>query len=232
MFQRPHHQRILEVLLALDAAILREYRCYFGGGTAIALSRGEYRESVDMDFLVSDIGCYRQLRKALQDTDACSAFFGLGRGPLTVMPELRADQYGIRTWLPLKPAAIKFEIIFEARISHDMPEPEHHIAGVSLLTEPDLVASKLLANADRWSDAGVFSRDILDLAMLHPDANTWTTALDKAEEAYGDAILRCLRSAATSLLDDPRRLARCIDALEINMPQALVHRRLAILLEC
>ena len=45
MFARPDHQRIHEVLLALDATLLREHRCYFGGGTAIVLQRGEYRES-------------------------------------------------------------------------------------------------------------------------------------------------------------------------------------------
>jgi hypothetical protein len=55
MFERPRHQRIHEVLLSLDAAMLREHRCYFGGGTAIVLKRDEYRESLDIDFLLSDL---------------------------------------------------------------------------------------------------------------------------------------------------------------------------------
>lgn len=50
MFSRPHHQRIHEVLLALDANFLREHQCYFGGGTAIVLQHDEYRESMDMAF--------------------------------------------------------------------------------------------------------------------------------------------------------------------------------------
>lgn len=53
MFKRPHHQRIAKVLEALDAAVLAGYGVFFGGGTAIALRYGEYRESVDIDFLVS-----------------------------------------------------------------------------------------------------------------------------------------------------------------------------------
>ena len=54
-FERPHHQRIAQVLCALNAPLLRDNHCLFGGGTAIALRYGEYRESVDIDFLVSDL---------------------------------------------------------------------------------------------------------------------------------------------------------------------------------
>lgn len=54
MFERPHHQRIAHVLATLDADALRQHACLFGGGTCIALRYGEYRESVDIDFLVSD----------------------------------------------------------------------------------------------------------------------------------------------------------------------------------
>ena len=50
MFERPHHQRIAQVLRALDGSLLRENNCLFGGGTAIALRYGEYRESVDIVF--------------------------------------------------------------------------------------------------------------------------------------------------------------------------------------
>lgn len=51
-FKRAHHQLIAQVLCALDGKLLREANCLFGGGTAIALRYGEYRESVDIDFLV------------------------------------------------------------------------------------------------------------------------------------------------------------------------------------
>lgn len=65
MFERPHHQRIAHVLAALDGALLRERGCLFGGGTCIALRFGEYRESVGVDFLVSDADGYRDLRQLL-----------------------------------------------------------------------------------------------------------------------------------------------------------------------
>lgn len=39
MFSRARHQQIAELLGALDADLLRNHRCLFGGGTAIALRR-------------------------------------------------------------------------------------------------------------------------------------------------------------------------------------------------
>jgi Nucleotidyl transferase AbiEii toxin, Type IV TA system len=65
MFERPHHQRIAHVLAALDDDALRQHGCLFGGGTCIALRYGECRESVDIDFLVSDATGYRDLRQSL-----------------------------------------------------------------------------------------------------------------------------------------------------------------------
>lgn len=229
MFARPHHQRIHEVLLALDAVLLREHECYFGGGTAIVLQRDEYRESVDMDFMVSDLTRYRELRRVLQDRDTLARFFGLGRGPLAALPEVRADQYGIRSALPLKTGSIKFEIVFEARIIFDSPGPEDQIVGIATLTQVDLVATKLLANVDRWADDGVMSRDILDLAMLQPTPKTWSAAVQKAEDAYGAAVLQSLKKARARLLDDPQRLARCIEVLQVSTPQALLYQRLKAL---
>jgi hypothetical protein len=229
MFARSHHQRIHEVLLALDAVLLREHECYFGGGTAIVLQCDEYRESADMDFMVSDLTRYRELRRVLQDRDTLARFFGLGRGPLAALPEVRADQYGIRAALPLKTGSIKFEIVFEARITVDRPGPEDQIVGIASLTQVDLVATTLLANVDRWADDGVMSRDILDLAMLQPTPKTWSAAVQKAEDAYGAVVLQSLEKARARLLDDPQRLACCIKVLRVSTPQALLYQRLKAL---
>ena len=67
MFRRLHHQGVAEVLSRLDAPLLAEHNCWFGGGTAIVLAHGEFRESVDIDFLVSDQQSYRQLRQIVRD---------------------------------------------------------------------------------------------------------------------------------------------------------------------
>ena len=51
------------MLERLDSELLLRQRCFFGGGTAIALGHGEYRESVDIDFICSSIAGYRELRQ-------------------------------------------------------------------------------------------------------------------------------------------------------------------------
>jgi len=65
LFERPHHRDVALVLQCLDPQVLAARGCWFGGGTAMALRYGEYRESVDIDFLVADIAGYRDLRQQL-----------------------------------------------------------------------------------------------------------------------------------------------------------------------
>jgi hypothetical protein len=127
LFEREHHRRIALVLQALDPQVLAALGCHFGGGTAMALRYGEYRESVDIDFLVSDLAGYRELRQR--------------------------------------------------------PTPV------------DLAAEKLLANADRWADDAVFSRDLIDLAMQNGQSDPLRAACAKAEGAYGAVIRRALVAA-------------------------------------
>lgn len=96
MFDRPHHRRIATILQSLDADGLSAADCLFGGGTAMALRYGEYRESIDIDFLVSRIEGYRQFRQRLTGPDGLQAITRAGH-TLTQVREVRADQYGIRS---------------------------------------------------------------------------------------------------------------------------------------
>lgn len=57
--------RIARNLGALNGPLLKLHKCLFGGGAAIVFRFGEYRESVDIDFLVSDVACHRDLRRGL-----------------------------------------------------------------------------------------------------------------------------------------------------------------------
>ena len=84
------------VLDALDADLLAASRCYFGGGTAIALRYGEFRESVDIDFLVSSRSGYSRLRQLVRQP---TGFNALTRRPVTTLRPVVADRYGIRTLL-------------------------------------------------------------------------------------------------------------------------------------
>ena len=160
--ERPHHQRIAHVLSAMNGETLLQHGCLFGGGTCIALRHGEYRESVDIDFLVSDAAGYRELRHLLTGPDGLAAITHVHAPPLVALREIRADQYGIRTQVQMDGQAIKLEIVREARIALEAPGPDDTLCGVSTLTSLDLAASKLLANSDRQADDGVFSRDVID----------------------------------------------------------------------
>jgi hypothetical protein len=232
LFERAHHQRIAKVLLSLDAEQLLAHDCYFGGGSALALSLGEYRESVDIDFLVSSIEGYRALRQRLSGPQgmACVVRPGMRLSPAR---EVRTDQYGIRTMLLMDGVGIKFEIVLEGRIKLDAPQtngPAESICGVTTLAPVDRVATKLLAHSDRWRDDVVFSRDLIDLAMLQPPQKLMGSALVKARTAYGSSIDTDLEKSVQQLRDRPQRLDQCMAAMAITtVPKALLWKRIKAL---
>jgi len=225
MFERPFHKRIATVLNALNGTLLKEFGCLFGGGTVIALRFGEYRESVDIDFMLSDVTHYRSLRQLLMGTDGINAIVLPDQPPLAQLRDIRADQYGIRTMLSVAGQSIKFEIVLESRIKLAAPTAKDVVCGISTLTLLDMAASKLLANSDRWSDDGVFSRDLIDLAMMQPRLSLLRQAIAKAEAAYGQAIRVDLGKAIHQLQQRQGLLERCMQTMAMTLPKALVWQR-------
>ena len=224
MFERTHHLRVAVVLGALDANTLATNACFFGGGTAIVLRYGEYRESVDIDFLVSNLEGYRNLRGMMMGPHGLQSIVRPGM-TLTQSRELRADQYGIRTMLVVGDTLIKFEITFEGRIELQRPSKEDCVCGVTTLTSLDMVASKLLANSDRWADDAALSRDIIDLAMMTPSKRMLKQAIDKASRAYSDVEMS-LVNAVDGLRNRPGHLEHCMQELRMTVPKALLWERI------
>lgn len=207
LFTRRHHNDILHVLRCLNGELLRDAECYFGGGTAIVLQLDEYRESVDIDFLCASQEGYRKLRQALWGGSNLAGFLRPG-AELTLVRDVRMDQYGIRTLIGVGDVAIKFEIVREARIELTGEiDPRY---GVPVLSRDHMFAEKLLANADRWNDAGVLSRDILDLSMM---ISRWgpipAAAWVIAEGAYGDTVRKAYDKAAERIRA-PEWLRKCM----------------------
>ena len=215
MFERPHHRDVALVLQSLDSKALSQRHCYFGGGTAMALRYGEYRESMDIDFMVSDLTGYRDLRQMLANV---RGFLPIAREGIEVelAREVRADQYGIRTQIRSGKSTIKFEIILEARIALAAPDDSDRVCGIQTLAPIDLAAEKLLANADRWADDSVYSRDLIDLAMMRADRRLLEAACVKAEGAYGKSVRSSLSQAVDSLEARRGRLETCMTALSID----------------
>lgn len=225
MFKRKHHQVIADILRQLNGDLLRDHHCYFGGGTAIALSQDEYRESVDIDFLISDKEHYRELRNLLTDSQGIYAIAKNG-AKLILARDIKADQYGIRSVIQSGDVRVKFEIVLEGRIAFENPDPQDQIEGITTLTRMDLLASKLLANSDRWNDEAVFSRDLIDLVMLNPGKTELQNALEKSFDAYGNSIHKDLQKAIDELLSREGKLEKSIKNLQIHLPKALLWQKL------
>jgi hypothetical protein len=223
MFNRPHHQRIAKILHALNTDLLNQADCYFAGGTAIALSLDEYRESVDVDFLCASSEGYRLLRNTVTTGDLGA----LLNAPLKHYREVRADQYGIRTVLEIDNTPIKVEFVRENRIQ--LSGYYNEKLGVPMLSTVDMYAEKLLANADRGFDKFVKSRDLIDLAMM---IDNWgeipQEALDKAYKAYGDHVLDMLNKTV-ALIQDQTYFRVCLSA--VHMDEGLADRIPVLLME-
>jgi hypothetical protein len=226
MFERPHHQRIARLLQRLDAGVMRGHTCWFGGGTAIALRYGEYRESLDVDFLVSDSAAFRALRARVHD----GGLGALVREGETV-PELvkapRIDADAIRAWVVQEGVEIKFEIVREGRIAFEIPGRRDEVCGLPSLAPVDLAASKLLANVDRGLDDSTFNRDVIDLAMMRAAPRVLAAALAKSAAAYGGPTIReHLLRATGRFRDRPGWLARCLQTMAMPQPEALIWQHL------
>lgn len=209
-FSRAEHKIISEVLGAMNHAFFLDNRCWFGGGTAIVLKLGEYRRSMDIDFLCSDIDGYRRLRAAAMG-EGVSAFF---LSQIESLRDIRADQYGIRALLGYDGQPIKFEIVREGRIELNGRLDDE--LGVPTLVPEDMFAEKLLANADRCVDPSVNYRDALDIGMLIKGCgNIPNAALAKAERAYGPEIEK--RAVwVVNRLCDLKELRRASDAVQME----------------
>ena len=135
-----------------------------------------------------------------------------------MLRDLRADQYGIRTFIEVDGVAIKFEIVREARI--DLGGALDRTLGVPVLSREDLFAEKLLANADCSNDRSTWSRDAIDLGMM---VSHWgpvpATAWEKARRAYGATIDAALANAIRRL-DEPAWLATCAQAMHLTPANA------------
>ncbi|MEB0138668.1 MULTISPECIES: nucleotidyl transferase AbiEii/AbiGii toxin family protein [unclassified Undibacterium] len=222
MFEREHHQKVLSILKKMNPEFLLDTKCYFGGGTAISLLYGEFRESIDIDFLCADQDGYRKLRNSVFNNGLGDIF----SQPIELMRDVRADRDGIRAVISADGTPIKFEIVREARI--ELSGMMVASLPVPCLTSTDLFAEKLLANADRYADKSVMSRDIIDLMMMEKKCTCIPKqAWDKAREAYGDSVRGAFDKSKQLLRSNPEYFRSCLakmgmsDELGLSLEAAL-----------
>ena len=94
------------------------------------------------------------------------------------------------------------------------------------MAREDRVATKLMANSDRWADDAVMSRDLIDLAMLTPSGQLSPEGVAKAKRAYGDSIVSDFAKAKDRLLGRPGRLNDCMKAMGMALPVAHLRERI------
>lgn len=211
-YRLPEHARIARLLRTLDSGFLTESSCWFGGGTAIVMKHGEYRMSLDVDFLCSSQDGYRALRQAV----TARGSEGIFAQPVKQLRDFRCDQYGLRTAIEFEGHPVKFEIVREGRI--EVSGAFDAVLGCPLLSPIDQFAEKLLANSDRCRDTSTCYRDALDLGILIL-GNGGTIpgpALAKAEAAYGVDIRRHTRWVVDHLAARPTELARAASILRMD----------------
>ena len=203
----------------MDAAFLRKAACYFGGGTQLAMSNGEFRESRDIDFLVSSRAGLRMIRETVNDRSLGSLF----QERIVLEREVRTERDAIRTFIreDERVEPIKLEVILEGRISLSGALDE--TLGVPILDPACAVAEKLLANADRGRAREHRSRDLVDLAFVSLvfDDETLSAGYEMARVAYGESVTRELTECLRMLELDARYRAQCISDLAIEDSKAL-----------
>ena len=216
-YRRPHHRLVSRALKSMDASFLVRTECYFGGGTLLAMTLGEYRESRDIDFLCSSRVGFRSLRETVTDRSLGAIF----RQSVDLARDVRADRDGIRTFLNVGNVPIKFEIILEARI--DLEGTIDKTLGIPTLSRECAIAEKFLANADRGLDESTLSRDLVDLAFIaaHAGRPPLEEGMEIAEQAYGTAIRRSLRSSLDSFKGNRGRANAHLRSLGVEDTQTL-----------
>jgi Nucleotidyl transferase AbiEii toxin, Type IV TA system len=217
MFRLELHQKIATVLNCINPNFLQECGALFGGGTQLALKYDEYRCSQDIDFLCPVGDGYRFLRRMVAEAGYGAIF--IDRTPISLPRDIQANQYGVRFPVVVDGTTIKLELVIEGRISLGQPE-YFDWSPIPCLNPIDRFAEKLLANADRWLDASIESRDLIDLAVLRRYADLPQAAIIKAESAY--PVIEPLKRAILNFQDKPDYRVKCYKSLIISSPPNIV----------
>jgi hypothetical protein len=218
MYSRARHTAVGKILSALNSEFLGRSKCFFGGGTRVVLELKEYRESADIDFLCSDRDGYRALRSTITNISLGK----MAARPIPLAREVKADQYGIRTIVSVGEELVKFEIVREARI--DLGGMSVRGIHAPCLDRQCCFAEKILANDDRWIDESVLNRDVIDLAYMIEawDLDLFLEGMRLAHQAYGDTVLKSVRSAAKKLIDEKTYLKKCVEGLRVTKTSTLL----------
>lgn len=113
MYETGDSQRVTELLGAFDATLLEKAGCYLGGGAALVLALGEYRQLNNVNFICASAEGYRLLRNTVQDTHLGA----LLTRSLPIVREVRTSAYVVSTFLDVQGAPTKVDFAWEIRVA-------------------------------------------------------------------------------------------------------------------
>lgn len=192
----PHHKTIASALSNFNADFFCQNNIIFGGGTRIALELGEFRESIDIDFLCPNKESYRAVRSTVTN----SSLGDLVKTEFEYVRDIRADRDGVRTIIKHQDTAIKLEFVSfdDYELSY---EYQKDVFNVPFLDRLSCFYTKLLANSDRKLQPPF--KDIFDiLAMYKCWGSIPGKSIDLAGKHYGK---RVVLSSLINALEDIKK---------------------------
>lgn len=173
-FKIPRHNIIWAVISdMLDKKMLRDHGILFAGGTLCSMRYGEYRESVDLDFLCADKNSFNSFRANFSD---------VGKFIYARNPKITKDR--VQLWITTTDdRPLKVDFFYEERLQPTASD----FHGVEALDHASLMGCKLMAYCDRGMDLSERGKDFIDLIAidLQAPAETFENAWELAWNAYG-----------------------------------------------
>lgn len=203
MPKEQHHRCLRTLARSLNTPFLTLNGCVLSGAAPIVLSLGEYRLAASLSLSCFTVDGYRHVREAISQDSLGPIFFR----PIELARPVRADRFGIRTYVIVESTPIHFELVKEDRFNRA------NLAGtlgtVPTLSRSDMFVERLLANADHYGGSTTISKPIVDLAMMVANwgaipADAWK----RAQGAYGPSVTQAYADGVMMLRDADKR-SRC-----------------------
>lgn len=212
-FKIEHHKIIESALENFNADLLYEKNILFGGGTRIALDLGEFRKSVDIDFLCPNKDSYRAVRESVT-----SASLGaLVKEDFHYVREILFTRDAVRAMFLFRGARLKLEFVcFD---NYQITPVLDDKFPVPYINPESCFYTKLLANSDRCMAHPY--KDIVDiLAMCDAWGDIPTSSIDGAMSHYGQSVIRDLKRSLDDILAKPMDYIERFVSLDISRKYA------------
>jgi hypothetical protein len=195
MYKRHRHNIIHHLLQQFNTPYLEANNILFGGGTRISLALGEYRESIDIDFLCPSTASYRAARSVISS----SSLGELVNGDIKFAREIQVSRYAIRTVAEFEDTKVKMEFI--SLDDYQLNPMQNSPFGVPCIDIDSCYITKLLAHADRQGDP--LKKDFIDLMKMYehwgePSSKVWA----EVERHYGSASKASIEKQLGRFIDD------------------------------